>query len=240
MPQEDGSAPSNTGDLAHIHASFLLSYALLMSTPAPQSLPPESDALRLHPELPPQSAAKRPWEWVWQMQRAQALRIERERISPHAQASMDRAQAYFDAAERLSPTQAPDADVSSIGPLVELLKQAACCASLAILDQTGSSEARGKTHLTESGWREVSHGIGLVNSEELWATWLSRPGSVPSEKQTSRADVTQLTTATLQLLHASKRLSIELDSIISRRIYAVGIPLIFALAAAVSLLSAEI
>ncbi len=183
----------------------------------------------------PESRREPPWEWFWQSNRARALRLEREKISMRAQAYIDRAQASFDAAESLGPNQNPNADASSAGPILELLRQAATWASLAILDQI---EKEAEPPLTESSWREVSLRLGLAQAQELWKSWLSQPQTAHVDEQFRQARVAELTAITSKLLLTAKSVTIELDAILSRRIYHLGVPLLLVLAAAAMFLSA--
>lgn len=181
------------------------------------------------PEAIPHSTQKSGgsfWEWFWQSKRAEALRAENAKISEHARSFIDRAQVCLDAAENLGQTKNPEADLLSLVPTAELLKQAATWAALAILDQEGLGETPVESRLEASAWLKVSERLGIANAEELWENWLSQSNAALWAAPPSESRAAELLEVASRLVRGSKRVSSDLDAIWFRRTYRLGVPLV--------------
>jgi hypothetical protein len=174
------------------------------------------------------------WEWLFESHKARALEEREAKLSDGARQYLVRAQVSLDAAERLLQHQSAEANTALLGPTIDLLRQAASWASLALLEQYEGSvtASASRNKLDEAGWAEVSERERVSRKNDLWESWLSRSGETIWDAPPTRVRLSELVDLTTQLVRSSKKVSLEREAIWFRRTYRIGFPLLLIIAAA--------
>ncbi len=181
-------------------------------------------------ETSPPSAARGGvvWEWLWQSQRAKALREERVKLSPRGRELIARAQTGLEAAEHLAQLWNPEGSLAASAPATNLLREAASWAALSLLERGASSSQAGAPSLDPTSWAEACNLAGIANGVELGESWLFQPSEAAWESPPSRERLGELLHLTADLVRAAQRGSHELDALWLRRAARVGIPVLAA------------